>query len=127
MANASTVVSINHTSGDIIIDGDPNWDDQELRIDGVIMTSPYRSQSGQSVGASVDGWEEDGNNANMMGIFYVGPSNQNEKHNNFMMTIGQNDDGLMSITDVTSLQPMTIKYSVVSQTKWILVLKFEDV
>ena len=126
MSNASTVVSINNTSGDLIIDGDPNWDDQKLQIDGVVISSPYSSSSGQSVGASVDGWGENDGNENMMGIWYVGPDNSNENQNNFMMTIGQNNEGLMSITDVTPLQPMTIKYSVVSQSKWILVLKFEE-
>jgi len=127
MSNASTVVSINNTSGDLIIDGDPNWDDQQLRIDGVVISSPYSSTCGQSVGASVDGWGENDGNENMMGIWYIGPDNNNENQNNFMMTIGQNDEELMSITDITPLQPMTIKYSVVSQSKWILVLKFEDI
>ncbi len=126
MSNASIVVSINATSGDLIIDGDPNWDDQQLRIDGVIINSPYTSPSGQSVGARVDGWGENDGNENMMGIWYVGPNNNNENQNNFMMTIGQNSDGLMDVTEVDPLDPMTIKYSVVTRTKWILVLKFED-
>ncbi len=126
MSNASTVISMNNTSGNLIIDGDPNWDDQELRIDGKIINSPYTSPKGQDVAASVYGWGENDGNENMMGIWYVGPNNNNENQNNFMMTIGQNDQGLMSITDITPLPPMSIKYSVVAQTKWTLVLKFED-
>lgn len=126
MSNASTVVSMNNTSGNLIIDGDPNWDDQELRIDGTIINSPYTSPKGQAVAASVDGWGANDGNENMMGIWYVGPNNNNENQNNFMMTIGQNSQGLMDITDVTPLPPMSIKYTIVTQTKWILVLKFED-
>lgn len=127
MSNASTVVSINATNGDLIIDGDPNWDDQQLRIDGKIIDSPYTSPHGQSVAASVEGWPDNSNDENMMGIWYVGPDNNNENQNNFMMTIGKNSKGLMSITDVNPLKPMSIKYSVISQTEWIIVLKFENI
>ena len=126
MSNACTVVSMNNTNGDLIIDGDPNWDDQQLRIDGTIVNQAYTSPKGESVGASVAGWGQNDGNENMMGIWYVGPNNNNENQNNFMMTIGQNSDGLMDITDVTPLNPMTIKYTIITQTKWILVLNFEE-
>ena len=125
MSNACTAISINATSGDLIIDGDPNWDDQQLRIDGTIVNAPYTSPKGQSVAASVDGWGATGNE-NMMGIWYVGPDNNNENRNNFQMTIGQNSKGLMDVTDVYPLPPMTIKYTIIAQTKWDIVLKFED-
>ncbi len=126
MSIESIVVSINATSGDLMIDGDPNWDDQQLLIDGVLINSPYTSSSGESVGASVEGWGENDGNEYMMGIWYVGPNNNHENQNNFQMTIGQNSDGLMDITEVYPLNPMTIKYTVVARSKWALVLKFED-
>lgn len=125
MSNTSTVISMNNTSGYLIIDGDPNWDDQQLKIDGNVINAPYTYASGQSVGVSVDGWKQ--GNANMMGIWYVGPNNNNENKDNFQMTIGQNSEGLLAITDVYPLPPMSIKYSVIAQTAWMLVLEFESV
>ncbi len=128
MSNYCTVISMNETSGDLIIDGDPNWDDQQLLIDGVDVYSPYNSISGQSVAASVQAFDDNDDGSElMMGIFYVGPDNDGENRNNFMMTIGQNSEGLMSITEVNPLEPMTIKYTVITQTKWTLVLKFENI
>lgn len=126
MSNACTVISINATSGDLIIDGDPNWDDQQLRIDGILVHAPYTSPKGQSVAASVQGWGNDEGNEMMMGIWYVGPNNNNENQNSFQMTIGQNAKGLMDVTENYPLAPMTIKYTIIAQTKWDLVLKFED-
>jgi len=126
MPNAGTVVSINATSGDLLIDGDPNWDDQVLRVDGKIIESAYTSPAGEAVAADVRGWPEDSQDPLMMGIWYVGPDNNHENRNNFMMSIGRSKEGLMDITEVYALDPMTIKYSVVVQTKWVLVLKFVD-
>ena len=126
MSNACIVISMNETSEDLIIDGDPNWDDQELRIDGKIIHSAYTSPKGESVAASVRGWANDEGNNMMMGIWYSGSNNNNQNQNTFQFTIGQNHDGLMDVTENFPLPPMSIKYTVVAQTKWIVVLKFED-
>lgn len=123
MKNTCTIVSMNATSSDLYIDGDPNWDDQQLKIDGRIIRSPYISSSGQSVGCSID-WPEDIGDGYMMGIIFSG--NNLENQNSFQMTIGQNSQGLMTITENYPIEPLSIKYSVVAQTEWILVLKFED-
>lgn len=127
MSNESIVVSINATSGDLKIDGDPNWDDQELRIDGKISNEAYSSPKGQAVGAGVDGWTDKSAGELMMGIEYSGSKNNNQESNTIQMSVGLNKDGLMSVTDQNDYGTPTIKYSVIAQTKWILVLKFEDV
>jgi hypothetical protein len=122
MSNASTVISVNATKADLKIEGDPNWDDQQLRINGVIVHQPHISPSGEDAEASVSGWGQDEGNENMMGVMYIAPGG-----GTFQMTIGQNSDGLMSVTDDYPSEGISIKYSVIAQTKWTVVLKFEDI
>ena len=128
--NASIVVCINATSKNLKIDGDPNWDDQEVRIDGDIIKSIYSLQPGESVGVSVKNeWteEEAKKNHNMMGFMFSGENDNDENQNTFQTTIGRNREGLMSITDIDSFKPMTIKHHVIARTKWLVVVQFEDV
>lgn len=124
MENACTVISINATGGNLLIDGDPNWDDQQLKIDRVVIHSAYTQADGQSVACSVD-WPNSTGDELMMGICFVGPNNRGENTNNYMMSIGQNSNGLMDVTEVYPLKPLSFKYTVVAQTKWELVLRFE--
>ena len=89
-----------------------------MYIHGVLNT-PYTSKPGQSVAATVEGFgDEHKGNEYMLGVWIGG----------FAMTIGQNREGLLNITDVDPIEQPTpvLKYSVIAQTQWILVLKFED-
>lgn len=131
--NNPTILSINATNGPLLIDHDPNWDDQVLYFNGELTKNPdgsydtsYTSAPGEAVAASVYGWSDTDGGPNMVGIYYAGPNNQGENRNMFMMTIGWDGGGKLSVTDQSTLPDMTIRYSVVAQTKWVLVLKFED-
>jgi len=128
--NSSIVVCINATSKNLKIDGDPNWDDQEVCIDGKLIKSCFSSQPGESVGVSVNTqWTDESakNNHNMMGFLFSGENDNDENQNTFQMTIGRNQEDLMSITDIDTFKPMTIEHNVIARTKWLVVVQFEDV
>jgi len=62
-----------------------------------------------------------------MGFMFSGENDNDENQNTFQTTIGRNREGLMSITDIDSFKPMTIKHHVIARTKWLVVVQFEDV
>lgn len=128
--NSSIVVCINATSKNLKIDGDPNWDDQKVRIDGDLVSSIYSLQPGESVGVSLENqWTDKAakNNHNMMGFMFSGEKDNYENQNTFQITIGRNRESIMSITDFDTFKPMRIKHNVIARTKWLVVVKFEYV
>ena len=119
MKAESAVISINATSGDLNVTYDPNWDDQKLMIN-CKLNKPCTCPSGQALKSSVE-FQEAGNGFILGIIFTAG-----QKGGGIQMTIGQGENGLMGVTEDNALDPVTIKYSVISQTAWTVTLLFED-
>lgn len=126
MSHSSTVVCINNSGSDLIIVSDPNWDDQSLKIDGREITSPFSLGDGKSVGVSVSGWTEGERSPEMMGIWFVGPDNDHDNRNNYMVTVGANSEEVLDITDSTLLKPLSFSCVAVTKAKWELVLLFNE-
>ncbi|OHX10435.1 hypothetical protein [Chromobacterium sphagni] len=114
----------NHSSRDIFIDGDPNWDDQVLLIDGQPQERIYLLASDQSVQISVD-WDGQGNELMMGVIFADGPDYDYGGDGFYQLSIGQEPrSGNLGVTDGGG--DAKVQYTVGQQTPWTMTMDFID-
>lgn len=127
MSNPCVTVQ-NNSSRDVFVSGDPNWDDQELFINGKLLEGTWLVSKGESVEASVD-WGGTSGDENMMGIIFSEEENYDfGKLGFFQMTIGRDQEtGNLGVTDCYTKEPLTIKYNSTSQKLWTFTLGFEDI
>ena len=83
------VTVINNASHDIFVDGDPNWDDQVLKIDGVPVDSIYTLSPGSAIEISID-WDDASGSEMMMGVIFADAPNYDYGGDGFFqLSLGQ--------------------------------------
>ena len=106
----------NDSSHDLFIDGDPNWDDQVLTIDGTPLERVYRLPAGSSavVGITAD--------YNEMGVIF-GSGNDSWF---YQLSIGPDDTGNQSVTDSYVNGTPTVTYTLRDQAPLSVTMDFVD-
>ncbi|WP_146056751.1 hypothetical protein [Chromobacterium alticapitis] len=114
----------NHSSQDIYIDGDPNWDDQVLLLNNQPLHRSYVLEPDQSAQLSVD-WSGPGT-AFMLGVIFAdGPDYDYGGDGFYQLTIGQEEsNGLLDVTDGGG--EAKVSYSVSQQAAWSMAMNFAD-
>jgi len=113
----------NDSSHDIYVDGDPNWDDQVLTIDGQPQESIYLLGPGSSavVGITAD--------YNEMGVIFAGAKNYDAGHTwMYQLSIGPDPDtGDQSVTDGGPSGSPAVEYTLADQAPLSMTMNFVDV
>lgn len=113
----SLAVTVNNDSSqDLFIDGDPNWDDQVLTIDGTPQEQVYRLPPGASaaVGITAD--------YNEMGVMF-GSGNDSWT---YQLSIGPDENGNQSVTDSYIHGTPPVNYTVRDQAPLSMTMVFTD-
>ena len=124
MSNPSVTVS-NQSSGDIYLNGDPNWDDQKLLVNGQpIVPSGEKIGKGMDVTISVE-W--DGNrSAHMVGMIISDSFNYDDGAA-YQMTFGEDPEmGYMTRTETYDWGEPGITYRMKDRHTWEMTLEFKD-
>jgi len=125
MSNPVVTVK-NHSTRDIFVDGDPNWDDQVLTINGKPTKKIYTLTPGSEITVSVH-WDEAGAEL-MMGVIFADAANYDFGNVGFyQLSIGQETtSGNLGVTDEnTNGQPL-VRYTVSDQEPWSMTMAFVD-
>jgi len=121
------VVTVNNQSTHAIyVDGDPNWDDQILKIDGKRSHGVYTLASGATITVSV-AWEGPGDDM-MMGVIMADAANYDAGGVGFyQITFGQDpESGNLGVTDCyVNAQPQ-VSYVLQNQAPWSVTMTFTD-
>ncbi|PMS27013.1 hypothetical protein C0Z19_04365 [Trinickia soli] len=127
MTNPVVHVS-NLSSQAVCISHDPNWDDQELLVDGERSTYTTCIASGVDADVSVDAEGDDSPDEHLMGvIFSDGKDFEYGNAGGYQATIGHHaDSGLLAVTDQYTMRSPSIQYSVDNQTQWSMDMTFVD-
>jgi len=114
----------NHSSHNVYIEGDPNWDDQKLLLNDKPMHGGHTLAPNHSVQLSVMG--AGAGNADMMGVIFADGRDYDSGGAGFyQMTIGQlKESGLLDVTDGDG--QAKVSYTVSDQTAWSMTLDFTN-
>ncbi len=125
MSNPVVTVS-NQSTHNIYIDGDPNWDDQILKIDGKRSHGVYTLVPGAAVTVSVN-WNGPGDDM-MMGVIFADAANYDAGGIGFyQLAFGQDpESGNLGVTDCYVNATPQVAYSLQDQTPWTLTMPFVD-
>jgi hypothetical protein len=106
----------NDSSHDLFIDGDPNWDDQVLTIDGTPHQKAYRLPAGSSavVGITAD--------YNEMGVMFGSGTGSWF----YQLSIGPDDTGNQSVTDDSTEGTPAVTYTLQDQAPLSMTMDFVD-
>ena len=108
MSNPIVTVK-NHSSQNVYIEGDPNWDDQTLLLNNQPAHGIYTLAPDQSAQLSVD-WSGAGREYVMGVIFADGPDYDSGGAGFYQMIIGQlKDSGLLVLTAVQRPSPRNLR------------------
>ena len=120
------VTVLNNSHRDIFIDGDPNWDDQILKVNGKPIERPYKLNESASVKVSVD-WDEPGAEL-MMGVIFADAANYDYGNVGFyQLSIGQElGSGNLGVTDGDASGKPLVRYTVDDQNPWFMTMIFVD-
>jgi hypothetical protein len=117
----------NNASRDIFVAGDPNWDDQELIIDGQVITETYTLTKGATITVSVN-WEGPGEEL-MIGVIFAETKNYDHGGAGFyQLSVGQDPKtGNLGVTDGgPNGGKLDIRYTLSDQTPWSMKMDFTD-
>jgi hypothetical protein len=115
----------NSASANVFVDGDPNWDDQELIIDGKPATGIYTLAPGATITVSVD-WGQPAAEL-MMGVIFADTTNYNSGGAFYQESVGQDPStGNLAITDTNTLGNPNFKYTVGDQAPWSMTINFTN-
>jgi hypothetical protein len=121
---SSVVVTVtNRADVDVFVSGDPNWDDQQLMVDGQVISSPYTLSMGGTITVSVnwDGPAEE----EMMGVIFAQTKDGKDA---YQLAVGKDPKtGNLAITSENSYGSLVIRYSVSNQALWSMTMTFENV
>jgi hypothetical protein len=125
MSNPIVTVQ-NHSHHDIFVDGDPNWDDQVLKINGESVDSTYTLTPGATIKVSVD-WDSAGSEE-MMGVIFADAKDYDAGGVGFyQLSIGQDvDTGKLAVTDPFINGEPHEKYKLKDQAAWSMTMDFVD-
>jgi hypothetical protein len=122
--NNVVVAVTNRASVDVFVSGDPNWDDQELLVDGQLILSAYMLSQGTTISVSVS-WGAAGDER-MMGVIFSQTESANDQF--YQLTVGQDSTtGNLAITSGTSFGTLQFEYTLGDQAPWSMTMTFEDV
>ena len=118
----------NHSTRDLYIDRDPNWDDQILLLDGQRLKRTHRLKPEESAAVSVPMDEGDKFGEYMMGVIFADGRHYDYGPGGFyQMSIGQHaETGLLSVTDESSRKDPAIRYTALEQTPLSMTIEFVD-
>ncbi len=118
----------NHSTRDVFVAGDPNWDDQQLMFNGQRINGARRLGPAQSATVSVPWDPHDKGEENMVGVIFAdGRSYTSGRAGAYQMSIGQQaDTGLLGVSDEHMIQSPAFKYTTTSQTPWSMSVEFVD-
>ncbi|WP_434635040.1 hypothetical protein [Chromobacterium sp. CV08] len=120
----ATVTVKNHSSHDIYIDGDPDWDGQALLIDGQPLQRGYRLPPDWTAEIGTT-WRGPGSERMLGVIFADGPAYGQDGDGFYRLSIGQlPDGGLLDVTDGDG--EAKIRYTACPQTEWAMLIDFAD-
>jgi hypothetical protein len=125
MSNPVVTVK-NHSTHDIFIDGDPNWDDQVLLIDGKPTKKIYTLTQGSDVEVSVH-WNQAGAEL-MMGVIFADAAQYDSGDVGFyQLSIGQETtSGNLGVTDGDAEGQPLVRFTVTDQEPWSMTMDFVD-
>lgn len=109
----------NDTHHELFIDGDPNWDDQELTVNGTPQEQIYGLAAGSSavVGITAD--------YNEMGVIFATTRNYDYDGGGFyQLTIGPSADGNLGVTDGGPNGSPTVQYTLADQAPLSMTMTF---
>lgn len=121
------VVTVNNQSThDIYVDGDPNWDDQVLKIDGKRSRGVYTLAPGATITVSVE-WSGPGDDM-MMGVIFSDAANYDTGGVGFyQLSFGQDpESGDLGVTDCNVNATPQVAYTLQDPTPWTLTMIFVD-
>jgi hypothetical protein len=121
---SSVVVTVTNRAGlDVFVSGDPNWDDQQLMVDGEVISSPYALTAGVTVTVSVN-WDAPAAEE-MMGVIFAQTKSVNDQF--YQLAAGQDpNSGNLAITSENSFGTLAFRYSVSNQAPWSMTMTFEN-
>jgi len=121
------VTVINNASHDIFVDGDPNWDDQVLKIDGAPIDGIYTLPPGSVIEISID-WDDDTGSEMMMGVIFADAPNYDYGGAAFyQLAIGQlEQSGNLGVTDGYVEGQVQVCYTIADQLPWSMTMNFVD-
>lgn len=119
---------VNHSSQELCIAHDPNWDDQVLLVDGQRSRSTLCLAPGVDTDVSVDLKGDDSPEEHLMGVIFTdGKDFTYGNAGGYQTTIGQHaDTGLLDVTDPYTLRSPSVRYSLGNQTQWSMDMTFVD-
>jgi hypothetical protein len=112
----------NNASRDISVEGDPNWDDQQLLINDQVITRAYTLTKGATITVSVN-WEDPGDEL-MIGVIFSAIGGDGS----YQLSVGQEPEtGNLGVTDGDPGDgELDIKYTLSDQTPWSMKMDFTD-
>jgi hypothetical protein len=118
----------NHSTREIFIDRDPNWDDQILLLDGRRLNRAHCLGPEQSATVSLPKGGESEGNEHMMGVIVAdGRDYDYGSAGAFQMSIGQNPETrLLAVTDEYTIKRPAIQYAATGQQAWSMNIEFID-
>ena len=122
MSTVSVKVN-NQASVFVFITGDPNWDDQQLMVNGEVIHSPYTLAPGQNATVSVT-WDAPGADE-MMGVIFSITRDAN--YDFYQLAIGQDQEsGNLAVTNEFSSGQPPFRFTVSDQAPWSMSTAFEN-
>jgi hypothetical protein len=117
------VTLTNRADVDVFVSGDPNWDDQELKVDGQVIRGPYTLAKGGPVTLSVS-WNAPAEEE-MMGVIFGQTKSSND--NFYQLAIGQNPGtGDLAVTRVEPFGSLAFRFTTSDLRPWSMSIVFEN-
>lgn len=115
---------VNQASIDVFVSGDPNWDDQQLMVDGQTIDSPYTISPGGAAAVSVN-WSAPPAEE-MMGVIFSETRSANTDF--YQLAVGADPGtGNLAVTSDNSSGELTFRFTARDQTPWSMGMIFENV
>lgn len=112
---------VNQASIEVFVSGDPNWDDQELMVNGQTIHAPYLLASGKSAAVSVN-WDAPPAEE-MMGVIFSQTPPANTDF--YQLAIGADPgSGNLAVTSDNSSGKPAFSYTIGDQAPWSMGMTF---
>jgi hypothetical protein len=119
----------NHSTRDLFIARDPNWDDQVLLLDGRRLNQAHRLGPDESANVSVPmGPNDRAEQEYLMGVIFAdGTDYDYGSAGGYQLSIGQHaQTGLLDVTDEYTLRSPAVQYTMSDSTPWSVNMDFVD-
>jgi len=118
--NTILVTVQNNSDQKLYVSGDPNWDDQQLVVNGEVLNSSVALEQNEVVVISMD-WDSNERSDFMLGLLVS--ETKFAENNSWQMTLGENaKTTLLDVTDSNELGSPKEIYQVSDETEWSLTL-----